>query len=429
MLRTLFYVPHEAFGMPMFGVGLLLAIWAVISVGVLVWLSRRQGFGADTWGYVPLLGLVGAAIWLLLPNLCEPGRGFPVRGYGVMLGLAVAVATAMAVWRGRKIGLEPDLVFSLVFWGVLPGIIGARLFYVIEYWSAFEKPTLGATLAAAIRLDMGGLVVYGSLIGGMVGMLTFMRAHRLPRLATFDLLAPSMLLGLAIGRIGCLLNGCCFGGPSELPWAVTFPARSPVHIHQVHHGQVYLHGLKLPLGPSDRPIITAVQPGSAAERAGLAQGQRIKSIGGRAVQTVYDAQRLLLWLDEPGTEISIVTADSALAHRWTLTAPMPRSLPVQPTQIYSSINAMVLCLCLLAYAPFRRRDGELIALLLTVYPITRFLLEIIRTDEKAVFNTRLSISQNVSLLLLLGAAGLWFYVLRWGGTTTTRFTTDQSREA
>ncbi len=87
-------------------------------------------------------------------------------------------------------------------------------------------------------------------------------------------------------------------------------------------------------------------------------------------------------------------------------APPPRSLPVQPTQIYSTIDALLLCLLLLAYAPFRRRDGELFALMMSIYPVTRFLIESLRSDEAAVFGTGMSISQNVSLLLLVCAAAL-----------------------
>ena len=86
--------------------------------------------------------------------------------------------------------------------------------------------------------------------------------------------------------------------------------------------------------------------------------------------------------------------------------------PVQPTQIYSMIDALLLCLLLLAYDPFRRRDGELLALMMSIYPITRFCIESLRSDEAAVFGTGMSISQNVSLLLLICAAALWFYILR-----------------
>ena len=69
---------------------------------------------------------------------------------------------------------------------------------------------------------------------------------------------------------------------------------------------------------------------------------------------------------------------------------------------------------MLAYDPFRRRDGELWALMLTVYAVTRFLEEVIRTDEPPILGTRMTVSQNVSLLLLLAAMGLWYYLLRQG---------------
>ncbi len=74
----------------------------------------------------------------------------------------------------------------------------------------------------------GGLVVYGAFFGAVAGVLLFVRKHRLPLLAVCDLVAPSMMLGLAIGRIGCLLNGCCFGAVCDHPWAMRFPAGSPL---------------------------------------------------------------------------------------------------------------------------------------------------------------------------------------------------------
>ena len=101
--------------------------------------------------------------------------------------------------------------------------------------------------------------------------------------------------------------------------------------------------------------------------------------------------------------------------RLSLTTPPPRSHPVHPTQIYGSIGALLICLLLLAYDPFRRRDGELWALMLTVYAVTRFLEEVIRTDEPPILGTGMTVSQNVSLLLLLAAMGLWYYVLRQPG--------------
>ena len=140
-------------------------------------------------------------------------KGLPIRGYGVMMLLAVLAGTGLAVWRGRRMGLDPDLIVSLTFWMFVPGILGARISYVVEYWPdqywpVYQQNGLPAILVAVINVTEGGLVVYGALLGGVLGLVLFVRKYRLPLLATCDLITPSLMLGLALGRIGCLLNGC-----------------------------------------------------------------------------------------------------------------------------------------------------------------------------------------------------------------------------
>jgi phosphatidylglycerol---prolipoprotein diacylglyceryl transferase len=411
VLQTLFHIPEQIAGVPMFGFGLLLAIWAVASIGLLGWLGWRQGFTADTWGYVPVLVIIGAAILWVLPHISEPGEGLPVRGYGVMLLSGVVCGTALSAWRGRRRGVDPEQIVTLIFWGFVPGIIGARLFFVIEYWPQFIKfdahhvLSLKDTLIALIDMTMGGLVVYGSLIGGLLGMVAYMIKERLRVLATFDIVAPGMLLGLALGRVGCFLNGCCFGGPCDLPWAVTFPAGSLPYVYQVEHGELFAHGIKLAGRDGDLPTIAAVEPGSPAERQGFQPGQRVESVNGHRVASVGEAEEAIEVV-RPGTPISISVAGGP-----SISA-VARSEPVHPTQLYSVIDATLLCLFLLAYDPFRRRDGELIALLLTIYPTARFLMEMIRTDEAGILGTGLTIGQLVSLAMLVAAAALWTWLIK-----------------
>jgi phosphatidylglycerol:prolipoprotein diacylglycerol transferase len=292
----------------------------------------------------------------------------------------------------------------LSFWMILPGILGARVFYIVEYWKDFQQPTLMETLPGLLNFTKGGLVVFGSVIGGVCGLLVFVVRNKLPLMATCDLMAPSFMLGLAIGRLGCFLNGCCFGGVCDLPWAVEFPVGSPAHIHQLRQGQAYLHGLQLGGLPPNSPLITAVEPGSAAEKQGLRKGITIAAINGVPVHDFVEAEQILFKLQRPGSEIAIETDDGTTA-RWPVDAHVHQR--IHPTQIYSFVNALILCLLLLAYAPFRTRDGQVFALFLTVYPATRFVLEIIRNDESTVFGTGLTISQNGSLLLLAIAAVLW----------------------
>ena len=415
MCQTLFFIPSEFAGWPVFGLGLLLMVWAVASVVMLAWLVWRQGWNGDTWGYVPILLLIGAIIGWVLPALCK-SEGLPIRGYGVMIMAGVIAGTWLAAWRGKRLGLDPDLVVSMVFWMLALGIIGARAFYVIQYWPVYARAYtdpgggLGSWLGTVVNIAEGGLVVYGAFFGAVAGLLVFVRRHRLPLLAVCDLLAPSMVLGLAIGRIGCLMNGCCFGGVCDHPWAVQFPAESDPYRAQVERGQMY--GFTLSSHPKTEPRVLKVQPDSRADRAGLKPGDLLRSINDTELEVTLQAYVVLeqafhqqrpLRIEMEGRPAITVPAISPLPER---------SLPVHPTQIYSTIEGLLLCGLLLIYARFRRRDGEVFALLVTIYPVTRFFIETLRTDEAAISGTGMSISQNVSLLILACAAGLWFYVLR-----------------
>jgi len=412
MLQTLFYIPAEIAGIPVFGFGLVLAAWVVFSVMLLCWLVWRQGLSADTYGYLPVLALVATVIWFVLPAVVKP-EGFPIRGYGMMMLLAVMSATGLAAWRAHRLGLSADLAFSVAFWLFVPGIIGARLFYVIEYWPEqylpiYQQLGLRALLGALVNVANGGLVVYGSLFGAVAGLLAFVRKYRLPLLAVCDLIAPSIMLGMFLGRLGCLANGCCYGGACDRPWAVTFPPEAPPYLEQVARGQ--MAGMLFDGDPKSPPVLQSVDPLSPAGKAGLKQGDRLTKLNGYEVQTAGHVHGLLSKAFKERQPL-VVQVDARAPVMLGVTPVPARSHPIHPTQIYSSINALVLCLLLLAYAPLRRRDGELFAMMLSVYPVARFLLEIIRTDESAVFGTGLSISQNVSLVLLLAASGLWCYIL------------------
>ncbi|MCE5268092.1 MAG: prolipoprotein diacylglyceryl transferase [Planctomycetaceae bacterium] len=429
MLQTLFLIPAQLGGYPVFGFGLLLTVWAVVGVALLAWLTWRQGLNADTLGYVPVLLLLGAIIAWLLPTICERTPdgvpiGLAIRGYGVMILLAVVAGTGLAAWRARRVGLDPEMIFSLAFWMLVPGIIGARAFYVIEYWQpkyygpAYAAPggSLPKLLGEIINVSRGGLVVYGAFFGGVVGILLFVRKYRLPLLALLDLISPSMILGLAIGRIGCLLNGCCFGAVCDHPWAITFPVGSPPYQSQVERGQVW--GMRLSADPDAQPRLLAVTPGSLAAHAGLKADDRLQSINGHDIRTAEWAFAALVEAFEAKKPLQIKVSGGDAVTVPAIT-PETHSLPVHPTQIYSTIDGLLLCLVLLCYSPFRRRNGEVFALMMSIYPVTRFIIESLRSDEAAVLWTRMTISQNVSLLLLVVAAALWLYILRQPRGVTT----------
>src|SRR5271157_2889349 len=273
MLQTLFYIPGELFGLPVFGVGLLLGVWAVASVLMLALQYRRGGFGADFLGYAQVLAVLGVAIAFVLPALCDP-RGLPIHGYGMMMLLAVLAGMGLAIYRARRVGVDPEMIFALAFWMILPGILGARAVYVCEYWfrdfwPVYNAHGLWSLIFAILNIAAGGLVVYGSFFGGMLGLGLFWWRHRVPLLATADLIAPSLLLGLALGRVGCLLNGCCFGGPCDLPWKVTFPWNSPFHQGEAKQGITGVFGLRFREGPDQLAVIDSVALDSPAAQNGL----------------------------------------------------------------------------------------------------------------------------------------------------------------
>jgi phosphatidylglycerol---prolipoprotein diacylglyceryl transferase len=414
MCQTLFFIPREIAGYPMFGPGLLLAVWALASFCLIVWLAWRQGWNADTWGYVSILLLIGAIIRWVLPALSEQ-QGLPIRGFGMMNMLGVIAGASLAAWRAKRRGLDPDLIFSLVFWMLVPGIIGARAFYVTEYWPEYYRiyaspdGGLGALLVSIVDVPGGGLVIYGAFMGGMLGLVLFVRKHRLPLLAICDLMAPSMALGLAIGRIGCLMNGCCFGAVCDHSWAITFPSGAFAYRAQVERGQMY--GFSLGKLAEAEPTVRSVVPDSSAAKTGLKPGDLLRTVNGLEISANGDAYAALEDAFNRQQPLHIETAGGS-SITIPVVAPPPRSLPVHPTQIYSVIDGFLLCLVLLVWSRFHRRDGAVMALMMSIYPISRFYVETLRSDEAPVLGTGMSISQNVSLLILACAVGLWAYVYR-----------------
>ena len=415
MLPTLFHIPHRLGPLPVFGFGWVLLAWTVFGLVTLVRSVRRQGWNADTRSYLPVLLLIAAGIAFVLPMLEErdlDGRvlGLPIRGYGVMLLAGVVAGLGAAVYRAQRMGLNPEHLFSLAFWMFVGGIGGARLFFVVQYWRTFQRPSWTETAAEILKFTEGGLVVYGALLGGVLAAALYLAWQKLPILAVADLVAPSLVLGLALGRLGCLCNGCCYGGVCETPTpAIRFPGQPPAppYLDQLERGT--LLGLTLrPRPAGDGWDVLQVAPGSLADRAGIEPGDHLLR---KSLPSADDLQQALRHPDRAGPVVILLLAGKPPV-RWMVSDLPARSLPTHPAQIYSSINALLLFLLLWNLYPFRRRDGAVFATLLTLYPITRILLELVRTDEPGVWGTPLTISQWVSLGLLLLAGGLWVYVLR-----------------
>ncbi len=252
-------------------------------------------------------------------------------------------------------------------------------------------------------LDMteGGLVVYGSLIGGLLAATVYLRLHQMSFAKTADLIAPGMMLGLAIGRLGCLMNGCCYGGvcdDASLP-TLQFPAGSPPYMQHVAYGD--LLGVTTTEEKSDDQngtdrVVTRVQPDSIAARLGIQVNDRISIYAPDSERVRFFKQHRDQWSEDQDL---ICFVDSQRQGRMTVSLDELASVsrPVHPTQIYSAINAGLLAMMLWFFWTVRKRDGEVFAWMLILYSIARFLLEIIRRDESGLFGTNLTISQWVSI--------------------------------
>ena len=142
-----------------------------------------------------------------------------IYSYGVMLALAVLVCTYFLSVDGKRYQISQETAYDLVFWCMLWGIVGARIFYVFIEW-----PYFSSNLWEIPMLQKGGLAWQGGFLGGTLAGIWFARRKKLSLKPLSDLAAPYIALGQSIGRIGCFLNGCCYGKP--VPWGIYFPTHN-----------------------------------------------------------------------------------------------------------------------------------------------------------------------------------------------------------
>lgn len=161
----------------------------------------------------------------------------PVHWFGLLVAIAFLTGLWTASRRAARDGLAPELISDAGVWLIIGTILGARGLYIISYW---QEQFANAPWWEMFMVQRGGLVFYGGLAGATAAGLIYVRARRVPVWNFADALAPSIALGYFIGRFGCLMNGCCYGRPSSLPWAIHFPAdRHETHGVGVHPVQVY----------------------------------------------------------------------------------------------------------------------------------------------------------------------------------------------
>ena len=320
---------------PGFGFGIVLLMWCLFGAFSLRRLLKSEG------GFTSELK-VAAGYWaafavgiVLVPSIVPPQiTHLPIFGYGAMLVLGIVACRWLAARRAPLADADPTFARELTVWIMLSGVVGARLFHLIQYRERVYANCVSLLdyVKASVMLPDGGLVLYGGIILATITYFVMCRMNKVDPLKFGDAVVPAVFVGIAFGRLGCFLNGCCYGNACSLPWAVQFPKESAAW------GALVKNGFLMP----------------------------------DALQT----------------------------------------MSLHPTQIYSSINGVILTVITIAYYRYRKGDGSVIALALMLYPISRIGLEILRNDELGQLGTGLTISQFVSLGVLV--AGI---VLSWWSWT------------
>jgi len=158
----------------------------------------------------------------MYPEICTIGP-FTVYSYGLMLALAFMASIALARIQAKRENISQDLIFNFSFLIFVSGIIGARIFYIIENAGYYIKRPIDI-----IMLQQGGLSWFGGLTFSIVCGIIYLKKKRVLVYKIFDLIAPFLALAQSIGRVGCLLNGCCFGRVSK--FGIYFPVHNAVII-------------------------------------------------------------------------------------------------------------------------------------------------------------------------------------------------------
>ncbi|HMS56333.1 MAG TPA: prolipoprotein diacylglyceryl transferase [Fimbriimonadaceae bacterium] len=156
-------------------------------------------------------------------------NGLKVHSYGAMLVLGFLCAILIGRSRASKFGFDKNAIADAGLWALLPGILGARLFFVVQEWSYYKDHP------GEIFTKFEGLTSFGGLAFGLLGIVAFCRFSKKPLLPFLDLASGPFLVATAVGRLGCLLNGCCYGGSCTLPWGITVAGKTGLY----HPAQMY----------------------------------------------------------------------------------------------------------------------------------------------------------------------------------------------
>jgi phosphatidylglycerol:prolipoprotein diacylglycerol transferase len=303
-----------------------------------------------------------------------PILNIPIYGYGLMMVFAFLGTQWLASKLAKTKGIDPEIFVNVALLALVSGVIGSRISHVLENLAYYTNPNLSAwnNFLDMINIRSGGLTFYGGLILAAPIVLGYLLYKKVTARLAMDICAPCITLGLAIGRLGCFLNGCCYGAPANVPWAVSFPYNSNAYVDQFDQGKI-------------TPPIELRVPTS---------GNHFRLVTNDELQQGYVAT------GDP-QDPKMLLAPNAKA-----IAASQHALPVHPAQLYSTITSLLLTALLLCYFFLPHTGGRVFALMLMLEGPSRFILEMLRVEPPVIGN--FSLSMVIGMILFVVGVVLWF---------------------
>lgn len=309
------------------------------------------------------------------PELIQiPFVHLTVKSYGLMMVIGFLAAVTVIRRLSRRFTPDPQYITNAALYSLIAGVVGARLFFVVHYWEQFQNDLLGV-----FAIWRGGLELLGGVVLAIAVIFSYIWYHKLPLRHYLDVLAVGLLFALAFGRIGCFLNGCCYGKPTDLPWGVRFPYGSFAYQSQVR-------------ADPDRE---------------------------RPEPHLHLPESYFGYLDENNEFVPHLKPKRYLTPQQykEVTSGPYQCLPVHPTQLYTSVSAALLGLLLYAFwrraqkaecagvYPFLTRPGSVFGLMFVAYGVMRFLIELLRDDNPFEID-HLTIAQLLGIAMVIFGTAL-----------------------
>lgn len=305
-----------------------------------------------------------------------PGLDLPIYGYGLMMVVGFLAGAYLAKYLADRIGLDGEAFFNAALLGLFSGVVGARLSHVLENLHEFFRPdySLLQTFLAIINLKSGGLTFYGGFLLAFPTLVIFARLKKIPLRTGMDIIAPCLMVGLAFGRVGCFLNGCCYGAECALPWHVEFPYHSNAYVDHFYEGKLEDVPPQLLLQYGDRMRVLSKEE--------LAEVKQIYNLlQSKGPGETRDALAAMPRYKNPDyLEAMLRHAAKFGSSDFPSLTRTQHSQPVHPAQLYSALNAFLIAAVCYAYFTLPHAAGRAFALMLMLKGTSRFLLEMLRVE-------------------------------------------------